>query len=100
MREARFARYELHGLAISLAQADGCVHDISPEWIAGSFHRVLTLERSRGSKLGERERCMECLSGQDDSVVRAMHERVVRSLHRIARAQFAPEIPATRAASL
>ncbi len=67
----------------ALAQAGGSVHDISQKMIQGYFHMVLTVELPPGSKFGELKRCMECLGGQDDYLVRVLHERVVRVMHRI-----------------
>ena len=67
----------------ALAQGGGSVHDISQKMIAGYFHMVLTVELPPGSKFGDLKRCLECLGGQDDYVVRVMHERVFRFMHRI-----------------
>jgi len=67
----------------ALAKSGGSVHDISQKMIEGYFHMVLTVELPPGSKFGELKRCMECLGGQDDYIVRVMHERVFRFMHRI-----------------
>jgi len=67
----------------ALAQAGGSVHDISQKMIQGDFHMVLTVELPPGSKFGELKRCMKCLGGQDDYIVRVVHERVFRFMHRI-----------------
>lgn len=67
----------------ALAQSGGSVHDISQKMIEGYFHMVLTVELPPGSRFGDLKRCMECLGGQDDYVVRVMHERVFRFMHRI-----------------
>jgi ACT domain-containing protein len=70
-------------ITAALAQGGGSVHDISQKMIEGYFHMVLTVELPPGAKFGELKRCMECLGGQDDYVVRVMHERVFRFMHRI-----------------
>ncbi|MBL8863146.1 MAG: ACT domain-containing protein [Planctomycetes bacterium] len=67
----------------ALAHSGGSVHDISQKMIEGYFHMVLTVELPPGSRFGELKRCLECLGGVDDYVVRVMHERVFRFMHRI-----------------
>jgi len=67
----------------ALAKSGGSVHDISQKMIEGYFHMVLTVELPPGSKFGDLKRCMECLGGADDYIVRVMHERVFRFMHRI-----------------
>lgn len=67
----------------ALAQANASVHDISQKMIEGYFHMVLTVETAPGTSFGALKQCMECLGGPDDYVVRVMHERVFRFMHRI-----------------
>jgi len=67
----------------ALAASGGSVHDISQKMIEGYFHMVLTVELPPGSRFGDLKRCLECLGGPDDYVVRVMHERVFRFMHRI-----------------
>jgi ACT domain-containing protein len=67
----------------ALSGFGGNVHDISQKMIAGYFHMVLSVELPQGSTFGSVKRCMECLGGDDDYVVRVMHERVFRFMHRI-----------------
>ena len=67
----------------ALAQAQANVHDISQKMIEGYFHMVVTVELAPGSSFGDLKACMECLGGPDDYVVRVMHERVFRFMHRI-----------------
>lgn len=67
----------------ALAKSGGNVHDISQKMIEGYFHMVLTVELPQGSTFGHVKACMECLGGPDDYVVRVMHERVFRFMHRI-----------------
>jgi hypothetical protein len=44
---------------------------------------VVTVELAPGSSFAEIKQCLECLGGPDDYVVRVMHERVFRFMHRI-----------------
>jgi ACT domain-containing protein len=67
----------------TLAKMDANVLDISQKMIEGYFHMVLTVELPPGVSFGEVKRCLECLGGPDDYVVRVMHERVFRFMHRI-----------------
>lgn len=67
----------------ALATSNGNVQDISQKMVAGYFHMVITVELPPGANFGEIKRCMECLGGPDDYVVRVMHERVFRFMHRI-----------------
>jgi ACT domain-containing protein len=67
----------------ALAQSQASVHDISQRMIEGYFHMVLTVELSPDTTFGQLKQCMECLGGPDDYVVRVMHERVFRFMHRI-----------------
>ena len=67
----------------AVATSKGSVLDISQKMIADYFHLVLTVELPQGADFAEVKRCLECLGGQDDYVVRVMHERVFRFMHRI-----------------
>ena len=67
----------------ALAQVQANVLDISQKMIEGYFHMVLTIELPPGASFGEMKQCLECLGGPDDYVVRVMHERVFRFMHRI-----------------
>lgn len=67
----------------ALATSKGNVMDISQKMVAGYFHMVITVELPVGSSFGQIKKCMECLGGPDDYVVRVMHERVFRFMHRI-----------------
>jgi len=68
--------------ALATARAD--VVNISQRTIDTYFHLVLTvsLDGAQGS-FGDFKTAMECLGGTDDYVVRVMHERVFRFMHRI-----------------
>jgi len=67
----------------ALAEAKANVMDISQKMIEGYFHMVVTIELAPGSSFGELKQKLECLGGPDDYVVRVMHERVFRFMHRI-----------------
>ena len=66
-----------------LGKVDGNVLDISQKVLAGYFHLVLTVELHAGANFAETKQCLECLGGPDDYVVRVMHERVFRFMHRV-----------------
>ena len=70
-------------ITTALAQSQASVHDISQRMIEGYFHMVLTVELTGGASFAQMKQCMECLGGPDDYVVRVMHERVFRFMHRI-----------------
>ena len=66
-----------------LASAGANVNDVSQKMVGDYFHMVLVVEiESAEGFAGLKER-LECLGGQDDYVVRVMHERVFRFMHRI-----------------
>ena len=67
----------------ALAKLEANVHDISQKMIEGYFHMVVTVELAPGANFADVKACMECLGGPDDYVVRVMHERVFRFMHRI-----------------
>ena len=67
----------------ALANMGANVHDISQKMIEGYFHMVVTVEMPAGTNFGEAKQCLECLGGPDDYVVRVMHERVFRFMHRV-----------------
>jgi ACT domain-containing protein len=67
----------------TLAKMGANIHDISQKMIEGYFHMVLTVEIAPGTNFAEAKQSLECLGGQDDYVVRVMHERVFRFMHRI-----------------
>jgi len=67
--------------ALSASSAD--VRDISQRTLEGYFHLVLTVALTSGSEFEAFKQHMECMGGEDDYVVRVMHERVFRFMHRI-----------------
>lgn len=67
----------------TLGERGASVVDISQRTVDAFFHLVLTVELNAGASFGDLKSCMECLGGEDDFVVRVMHERVFRFMHRI-----------------
>lgn len=67
----------------ALGNSGTSVVNISQRTVDDYFHLVLTVELSSPGAFAELKACMECLGGQDDYVVRVMHERVFRFMHRI-----------------
>jgi ACT domain-containing protein len=70
-------------ITVALAQVQANVLDISQKMIEGYFHMIVTVELPPGASFGDVKACLECLGGADDYVVRVMHERVFRFMHRI-----------------
>lgn len=70
-------------VAGSLANLDANIHDISQKMVEGYFHMVLTVEVPVQTTFGAIKSELECLGGAEDYVVRVMHERVFRFMHRI-----------------
>ena len=67
----------------ALAASNADVRDISQRTVQDYFHLVLTVGLGEAGEFEAFKQCMECLGGQDDYVVRVMHERVFRFMHRI-----------------
>lgn len=70
-------------ITTALASAHCNVLDISQKMVEGYFHLVLMVELEPGASFAQLKQCLECLGGPDDYVVRVMHERVFRFMHRI-----------------
>jgi len=73
----------LSEITSALATAQCNVLDISQKMVEGYFHLVLMVELEPGASFAQLKQCLECLGGPDDYVVRVMHERVFRFMHRI-----------------
>lgn len=67
----------------ALADRGVNVDNISQRMIDAYFHLVLTVTTPPELAFDELKQTMECLGGGDDFVVRVMHERVFRFMHRI-----------------
>ena len=61
----------------------GNILDVSQKMVGGYFHMVLMVELQPGANFGAAKQTLECLGGPEDFVVRVMHERVFRFMHRI-----------------
>ena len=67
----------------TLAGLQANILDISQKMIEGYFHMVLTVELPPGAAFADVKQALECLGGPDDYIVRVMHEKVFRFMHRI-----------------
>ena len=67
----------------ALGERGASVADISQRTVDAYFHLVLTVELQAGAGFDDLKNHMQCLGGEDDYVVRVMHERVFRFMHRI-----------------
>ncbi len=67
----------------ALAELGANVLDVSQKMIGGYFHLVLTVEFARAHTFEDAKARLQCLGGPDDYVVRVMHERVFRFMHRV-----------------
>ncbi|MCY3003654.1 MAG: hypothetical protein NTV21_17800, partial [Planctomycetota bacterium] len=56
---------------------------ISQKVVDGYFHILLMVELPPGSGFAQLKATLECMGGPDDYVVRVMHERVFRFMHRV-----------------
>ena len=70
-------------LTDALAQSNANILDISQKMVEGYFHIVLMVELPPGSGFADLKPRLECLGGPDDYIVRVMHERVFRVMHRV-----------------
>jgi len=70
-------------ITTAVGKLNGNVLDISQKMVEGYFHLVLMVELPPGTSFAHVKQCLECLGGPDDYVVRVMHERVFRFMHRI-----------------
>ena len=70
-------------ITTAIADAGGNVHDVSQKVVEGFFHIILTVQLAEGGAFDDFKRALECLSCPDDFVVRVMHERVFRFMHRV-----------------
>lgn len=73
----------LSELTGALAGAKANVLDISQKVVEGYFHIVLMVELPPGAAFAQLKGTLECMGGPDDYVVRVMHERVFRFMHRV-----------------
>jgi len=67
--------------ALGAAECD--VRDISQRTVGTYFHMVLTCAVAPGRDFGSLKDSLQCLGGESDYVVRVMHEKVFRFMHRV-----------------
>lgn len=67
--------------ALGAAECD--VRDISQRTVGTYFHMVLTCAVPPGREFGTLKDSLQCLGGESDYVVRVMHEKVFRFMHRV-----------------
>ena len=70
-------------ITAALGEGQAGIRDISQRMVEGYFHLILTVETPGGMPFDELKARLQCLGGEDDYVVRVMHERVFRFMHRI-----------------
>ena len=70
-------------ITVTLGKFQANVENISQRMMDPFFHLVLTVTLPPGCVFGELKRELQCLGGEEDYVVRVMHERVFRYMHRI-----------------
>ncbi len=67
----------------ALGNAECDVRDISQRTVGTYFHMVLTCAVPPGRDFGTLKDSLQCLGGESDYVVRVMHEKVFRFMHRV-----------------
>jgi len=67
----------------ALGELEADVRDISQKTTGGYFHLVLLVVVESAERFARLKERLQCLGGEDDYVVRVMHERVFRFMHRI-----------------
>ncbi len=70
-------------ITVAIAGTKASILDISQKVVEGYFHIVLMVELPPGSGFAQMKSTLECMGGPDDYVVRVMHERVFRFMHRV-----------------
>jgi ACT domain-containing protein len=73
----------LSELTSAVAKSNANILDISQKVVEGYFHIMLMVELPPGSGFAGLKQTLECMGGPDDYVVRVMHERVFRFMHRV-----------------
>ncbi|MEO0661469.1 MAG: hypothetical protein AAFZ87_08030 [Planctomycetota bacterium] len=59
------------------------MRDISQRTVGDFFHMVLTAAVPPGRDFAQVKDTLQCLGGEGDYVVRVMHEKVFRFMHRV-----------------
>lgn len=67
----------------ALGELGADVRDISQKTVDRYFHLVLLVVLDSPDRFGPLKDHLQCMGGEDDYVVRVMHEKVFRFMHRI-----------------
>jgi len=67
----------------AIAELGANVLDISQKMVGGYFHLILTVDLATEASFEEVKGRLQCLGGEGDYMVRVVHERVFRFMHRI-----------------
>lgn len=70
-------------ITAAIARAGGGIQDVSQKMVESYFHMVLVVELPSEAEFHPLKTTLECMGGESDYVVRVMHERVFRFMHRI-----------------
>jgi ACT domain-containing protein len=70
-------------IAAEVGQHHASIKDVSQKTIDSYFHLVLVVEMGGTSQFNKLKEGLEDLGRQNDYVVRVMHERVFRYMHRV-----------------
>lgn len=70
-------------ITTAIAGTGASIKDVSQKMVEEFFHMVLVVELPEGGDFHALKTSLECMGGEGDYVVRAMHERVFRFMHRI-----------------
>lgn len=66
-----------------IASTNANIQDVSQKMVGEYFHMVLVVELGAPQEFAGLKERLDCLSDRNDYVVRIMHERVFRFMHRI-----------------
>jgi ACT domain-containing protein len=66
-----------------IAAAGGGIRDVSQRMVDEYFHLLLVVELAPACDFNALKQQLECMGGTDDYVVRVMHDRVFRFMHRV-----------------
>lgn len=66
-----------------IGQHNSSINDVSQRMVADYFHLVLVVELGNEANFGELKKGLEELGESADYVIRVMHERVFRFMHRV-----------------
>ena len=67
----------------ALGELHADVLDISQKTVDQYFHLVLLVVLDSPDRFGPLKDHLQCMGGEDDFVVRVMHEKVFRFMHRV-----------------